>query len=121
VTRADPSTFLRPRFVLIKTIAVRATVRGPVIVPGRRGLQFFNRGIEVTLPTPVDRVDLDLGKFSADFTVDAYDVRGKLVVSVTIAAPNTFQFQQLFGPEILNLRFLGGGNEAIIAELCIVV
>ena len=86
-----------------------------------RGLQFFDQGLEITLPTPAKYVDLQLGQFNSDFVIEAYDPGGKLISNLVVSAPNTFMYQQIIGPDVSHLRFLGGGNEAVVVEICMLV
>ena len=85
------------------------------------GLKFPGNGIEIVLPIPLPTVNLRLGTFSGPVDISAMDSSGTIVRERTIAELNRYVNVRLSGPEIASLVLTGGGNEAILAHICVSV
>lgn len=85
---------------------------------GAKGLQFHDDGIDISLAGPARWARFELGAFNGPFTIEGYGPGGQLVSSIAVTAPNTFHTQLVAGrDEVLHLRLVGGGNEAVITSL----
>ena len=85
------------------------------------GLKFPGNGIEIVLPIPLPTVNLRLGTFSGPVDISAMDSSGTIVRERTIAELNRFVNVRLSGPEIASLVLTSGGNEAMLAYICVTV
>lgn len=88
---------------------------------GERGLQFSKDGIEIDLPTAVQALDLRLGTFAGPVEILAKDRTGATVATQTVPGLNRYVDLRISGPEITRLVLTGGGNEAILVNICISV
>jgi len=84
------------------------------------GVQFDNSGLRVALPAPADTVDVTMGVFHPPgVQILAFDAVGTVVDSAFVPADNIAHTVTLDGAkDITRLRFVGGGDEAIISEIC---
>jgi len=84
------------------------------------GVQFDNAGIRVAQPSPADVVDVTIGVFDLPgVQIRAFDATGAVVDSAFVPADNIIHPVTLDGAtDITRLRFTGGGNEAVINEIC---
>jgi len=85
---------------------------------GRKGLQFSPQGVEVTLPSPVATVDLEVGAFGR-IEVAAVDSSGATVRKQTVPGSDAFVKLKLSAPDIASLVVTGGNNEGMLAEVCV--
>lgn len=85
---------------------------------GESGLQFSLGGIAVTVPAPVNKLELRVGAFAGPFEIQAKDKAGTVVAIVTVNKLNQFSDVVISGPGITTLHFAGGGNEAILVSIC---
>lgn len=84
------------------------------------GVQFDNAGIRVAPPSPADVVDVTIGVFHPPgVQVRAFDATGAVVDTAFVPPDNIIHTVTLDGAtDITRLRFTGGGNEAVINEIC---
>lgn len=84
------------------------------------GLQFADGGLRVRAPAPADTVDITIAVFHPpQVGIRALDAAGLVVDSVSVPADNTRHTVTLDGgQDITRLRFTGGGEEAVIEEIC---
>ena len=85
------------------------------------GLKFPNNGIEIVLPVPLPTVNLRLGTFDGAVDITAMDSSGIIVRKRTIPELNRYINVRLSAPEIASLVLSGGGNEAILAHICVAI
>jgi len=83
------------------------------------GLKFPGNGIEIVLPIPLPTVNLRLGTFSGPVNISAMDSSGSIVRERTIPEVNRYVNVRLSGPEIASLVLTGGGNDAMLAHICV--
>lgn len=84
------------------------------------GVQFDDAGIRVAVPAPAAAVDVTVGVFHTPrVRIRAFDASGALVDTASVAADNIVHTVTLDGAsDITRLRLTGGGNEAVINEIC---
>ncbi|MGW4213496.1 hypothetical protein ACWEIJ_36300 [Lentzea sp. NPDC004789] len=85
---------------------------------GVRALQFFDPGIDVELLVVVPWVRVRVGQFNKPFLIEALDVNGTVVHSVTTSFPDQYGTVVLTGDGISRFRCTGGGHEGSIASVC---
>ena len=85
------------------------------------GLKFPNNGIEIVLPVPLPTVNLRLGTFGGPVDISATDSSGSIVRKRTIPELKRYVNVRLSAPEIASLVLTGGGNEAILAHICVAI
>ena len=85
------------------------------------GLKFPVNGIEIVLPIPLPTVNLRLGTFDGPVDISATDSSGSIVRKRTIPEFNRYVNVRLSAPEIASLILTGGGNEALLAHICVSV
>jgi len=85
------------------------------------GLKFPNNGIEIVLPVPLPTVNLRLGTFVGPVDISATDSSGSIVRKRIIPELNRYVNVRLSAPEIASLVLTGGGNEAMLAYICVAV
>jgi hypothetical protein len=84
------------------------------------GLQFTRNGIEITLPLPLPLVTLRLCTGGHSVDIEAFDSNSSPVRKKTVAA-NFCTDVQLSALEIASVRLTGGGDEAILSRISVVV
>jgi hypothetical protein len=84
---------------------------------GEIGLQFPKTGVEVTLPAPVDVVDLRVGAFAGPMKIIARNSAGSVVGTQDITTLNRFMDVQIRAPKTASLSFIEGGNEGILRRI----
>ena len=87
------------------------------------GMQFDNRGLRVTLPSPANKVQIKAGPFSAiGLTIRALDATGKVQQTLFIVPDdgylNTRELKAKSAP-ITELRIQGGDNNGVLDTVCI--
>lgn len=84
------------------------------------GVQFDNTGLSVAPPSPADVVDVTIGVFHPPgVQIRAFDPAGAVVDSAFVPADNILHTVTLDGAtDITLLGFIGGGDEAVINEIC---
>jgi hypothetical protein len=84
------------------------------------GAQFGNAGIRILPPAPADTVDVTMGVFNTPMvTIRAFDAAGALVDTAFVPADNIVHTVTLDGAQdITRMRLTGGGQEAVINEIC---
>jgi hypothetical protein len=88
---------------------------------GMNALQFADSGITVELPTPTPWAQLLIGQFATDVTIEGLDSAGVVVVNSTVSKPNSYWFFTLSTNDLKTIRLAGGGNEASIAAISMLV
>lgn len=84
-----------------------------------RGLQFHADGVEIALPAPVGAVDMRLGTFAGEMSIVAKNPAGAVVATQTVPGLNRFVDVRLVGADIATIALTKGGNEGILARLCV--
>jgi hypothetical protein len=84
------------------------------------GLQFPDAGLLVKTPAPADAVHVKIAVFHPpQVVIRAVNAAGVVVDSASVPADNTRHTVTLDGvQDISRLRFTGGGEEAIVEEVC---
>jgi hypothetical protein len=85
------------------------------------GLQFGDSGLNITAPAaagPYQKIDVDAGAFSSDFTIKAADASGIGVGSLSIPHNNAVTSQSFAAPNADHVDIVGGGNEGLIVKIC---
>ena len=87
--------------------------------PKERGLRFPQEGIEITLPTPVNKVIFRLRNDSRAAKLECLDASGNITEETTI--PSIFRYVdfQIAAPKISSLKITGG--EVAISQISIAV
>ncbi len=87
--------------------------------PKERGLVFSQQGIEITLPTPVNKVIFRVRNDSVGAKVECLDASGTITEEKSI--PSIFRYVdfQIAAPKISSLKITGG--EVAISRICIAV
>lgn len=88
---------------------------------GECGLMFPSNGIEIVLPVPLATANLRLGTFGGPVDISAADSSGSIVRKRTISVLDRYVNVRLSAPEIASLVITGGGNEAMLAHICVSV
>lgn len=116
------NTFVRGGYKFQALGGLTAMVNVTIDILGNdvHGVQFMDTGIRVATPSPADTVDVTMGVFHTPFVlIRAYDAAGALVDSAQVPADYIEHTVTLDGAQdITRLRMTGGGNEAIIEEIC---
>ena len=85
---------------------------------GEIGLNFFDAGLEITLPAPSKDVTMRIGTFGGVVKLTAYDGAAS-VYTQTINTANTYQNFTINTPApFTRLVLKGGNNEAILVRIC---
>ena len=85
------------------------------------GLKFPNNGIEIILPVPLPTVNLRLGTFGGSVDISAADSSGNIIRKRNIPEVSRYVNVRMSAPEIASLVLIGGGNEAMLSQICIAV
>lgn len=86
-----------------------------------RGLQFPSGGLGITPPAETPEIELKIGTFAGEATVEALDADGSVIDVQKASADNAFQVMTLKAPAgklIASLRITGGGNEGLVGYVC---
>ncbi|MBG6211050.1 hypothetical protein IWQ49_005733 [Labrenzia sp. EL_126] len=82
-------------------------------------LRFDDEGLQITLAHPTDVLSLRSGTFGGKYEIQCMNISGDTVASQTISTNNTLLDHMLVGSQIQIVKFEGGGNEAVIAKVCV--
>lgn len=84
------------------------------------GAQFDTAGLRVAPPNPADVVEVTIGVFHPPgVQIRAFDAAGAVVDTAFVPPDNIIHTVTLDGAtDITRLRFTGGGDEAVINEIC---
>ena len=83
------------------------------------GFKFLVNGIEIVLPIPFPSVNLRLGTFDEPVDVFATNSSGSIVRKRTILKFNRCVNMRLSATEITSLILTGGGDEALLVNICV--
>jgi len=86
-----------------------------------KGLQFPDTGVLVALPTPVSWIRLHIAQFSTPFVIESIDLSGAVVGTYTWNQQNADWHVTLNHPDVVALRFSGGGNEGVIVSISVLI
>ena len=85
------------------------------------GLQFPQAGVEITLPTPVTRVNFRVANGNQPINVDCFDASGNITEDKNIDSTSRFVDFQIAASTISVLKITGGNNDTRISRICIAV
>ncbi|TJV18022.1 hypothetical protein [Mesorhizobium sp.] len=83
------------------------------------GLQFFDQGAEIDLPTSVSEVKMRIGTFAGRVDIQALNSAGATVANVVVPGTDSYQDITVRGIDMVKLSLNGGGNEGILVRACV--
>ncbi len=86
------------------------------------GLKFPQAGVEITLPTPVTRVNFRVANGNQPTQVQCFDASGNITEDKNIhSTSSSFVDFQIAASTISVLKITGGNDETRISRICIAV
>lgn len=84
-----------------------------------KGLRLQDQGAEIWPPVVVDSLELTLGAFASEVTIEAEDAKGVVLQSLKVPGKTPFADYRLTARGIAAVTIKGGGGEASIKSLCV--